>query len=51
MKATIDRNGCIACGICWGSCPEVFKEAEDSYKIVKQKFNMEIGRASCRERV
>ena len=29
MKATIDRDGCISCGICWGICPEVFREAED----------------------
>lgn len=29
MKAIIDRDGCIACGICWGICSEVFREAED----------------------
>lgn len=29
MKATIDRNGCIACGMCWDICPDVFREAED----------------------
>jgi ferredoxin len=29
MKAKIDRNGCIACGICWDICPEVFRMAED----------------------
>ena len=25
MKATVDKNGCIACGICVNLCPEVFR--------------------------
>jgi ferredoxin len=29
MKATIDRAGCISCGICEGACPEVFRMADD----------------------
>jgi ferredoxin len=29
MKASIDRDGCIACGLCIETCPEVFKMAED----------------------
>lgn len=29
MKAKIDRNGCIACGMCWEICPEVFRMADD----------------------
>lgn len=24
MKATIDREGCIECGLCESTCPEVF---------------------------
>lgn len=29
MKATIDRNGCIGCGVCADTCPEVFRIADD----------------------
>lgn len=29
MKATIDRNGCIGCGVCADTCPEVFRMADD----------------------
>jgi ferredoxin len=25
MKATIDRDGCIGCGLCSEICPEVFR--------------------------
>lgn len=29
MKASIDRSGCISCGLCPTTCPEVFRMAED----------------------
>ena len=29
MKATIDREGCISCGLCAETCPEVFRMADD----------------------
>ncbi|MPM25019.1 Ferredoxin [bioreactor metagenome] len=29
MKATIDREGCISCGLCASTCPEVFRIADD----------------------
>jgi len=29
MKATIDRSGCIGCGLCPSICPEVFRMADD----------------------
>ena len=29
MKATIDRSGCIGCGLCASTCPEVFQMAAD----------------------
>lgn len=29
MKAVIDREGCISCGLCIDTCPEVFKMADD----------------------
>jgi ferredoxin len=25
----IDREGCISCGICWGTCPDFFEENLD----------------------
>lgn len=29
MKAYIERTGCISCGVCAETCPEVFKIAVD----------------------
>jgi ferredoxin len=29
MKASIDRDGCISCGLCTTICPEVFRMADD----------------------
>lgn len=29
MKVTIDRSGCIGCGLCAGTCPKVFRIGED----------------------
>ena len=29
MKASIDRDGCIACELCATTCPEVFRMADD----------------------
>ncbi|MDR3552254.1 MAG: ferredoxin [Clostridia bacterium] len=29
MKAQIDRDGCIACGLCAETCPDVFSMAAD----------------------
>jgi ferredoxin len=29
MKAEIDREGCISCGFCTSTCPEVFQMADD----------------------
>jgi len=34
MKAFIDRDNCISCGLCVGTCPEVFRMAEDDYPEV-----------------
>ena len=29
MHATVDKEGCISCGICVSTCPEVFSFDED----------------------
>lgn len=29
MRATLDRDGCISCGLCPETCPEVFRMADD----------------------
>lgn len=29
MKATIDREGCISCGLCAEVCPKVFRMGTD----------------------
>lgn len=29
MKAEIDRDGCISCGLCVSICPEVFRMGDD----------------------
>ncbi len=34
MKASIDRKGCIGCGACASTCPEVFRMAEDGLSEV-----------------
>ncbi len=30
MKAEINRDGCISCGLCIATCPEVFQMADDN---------------------
>lgn len=29
MTAQIDRDGCISCGLCADTCPDVFRIADD----------------------
>ncbi len=30
MKVTIDQDGCIGCGLCAETCPEVFRMNDES---------------------
>jgi len=39
MKATVDREGCIECGLCASVCPEVFRMGANSSRSA--------GRLSC----
>jgi ferredoxin len=34
MKAYIEREGCISCGLCAETCPEVFEIAPDGFAEV-----------------
>lgn len=34
MHASIDRDGCIACGQCSAICPKVFRMADDGFAEV-----------------
>lgn len=35
MNVSIDRSGCIGCGFCVGTCPEIFAMGEDGASEVK----------------
>lgn len=37
MKASIDRSGCIGCGLCASTCPAVFRMAEDGLAEVSME--------------
>ncbi|NLL78025.1 MAG: ferredoxin [Clostridiales bacterium] len=37
MTATLDRSGCISCGLCTSICPEVFRMADDGIAEVYQE--------------
>lgn len=37
MKAFLDRSGCISCGLCPDTCPEVFRMADDGVAEVYQE--------------
>lgn len=39
MKAYLDRDGCISCGLCPDICPEVFRMAEDG---VAEVYNEDV---------
>ena len=46
MKAKIDRDGCIGCGMCTEICPEVFEMADDGLaRVAKEPSESSIGKA------
>lgn len=46
MKASIDREGCIGCGLCPATCPEVFRMAEDGQAEVYAPVTDEVAQAA-----
>ena len=38
MKVSIDRDGCIGCGVCEALCPEVFKLLDDGKSSIVEKY-------------
>ena len=37
----IDRDGCISCGECWGSCPELFiEDPEDGLSSIRERYRI-----------
>ncbi len=42
VKVTIEREGCISCGVCWATCPEVYEQnAEDAKSQITGKFQVD----------
>ena len=35
MKVIIDHDGCISCGLCVSTCPNVFRFAPDGKAVVR----------------
>lgn len=50
MKAEIDRSGCIACGLCAESCPDVFRMADDGLAEVYSEIEDSVKEAAIEAR-
>ena len=50
MKVRINRDGCISCGLCVATCPEIFRIADDGlaevYKEPSEEFADQIQEAA-----
>jgi len=49
MKATVNANVCIGCGLCEATCPEVFKlNSNDTSEVIVDTVPHE-SEANCRQ--
>jgi ferredoxin len=46
MKITIDREGCIECGICEASCPDIFELKNNEKARIVEKYRSNSNPAS-----
>lgn len=42
MKVEIDKEGCIACGLCAELCPSVFELDDEGLAFVKEQPSFEV---------
>ena len=49
MKAIVDKNLCIGCGLCVEVCPEVFEMGDDNKAQAKVSPVPSNAESSCRE--
>ncbi|MCQ5129501.1 ferredoxin [Butyricicoccus faecihominis] len=49
MEVKIDRDGCISCGLCEGTCPEVFRIADDGLAEVYHQPDDDAQKAGAQE--
>jgi len=46
MNVSIDRGGCVSCGACWNTCPEIFGQNPcDSYSEIVEEYRFSCNRA------
>ena len=49
MKATVDKDMCIGCGLCVDVCPQVFSMEQDGKAVAKDTLVPPDTEASCRD--
>jgi ferredoxin len=49
MKATVDGDACVGCGLCADSCPAVFEMNDENIAVVKTDPVPPVAEAACRD--